>query len=744
MAVAMGGLRKRYSSGMTNIGSIVRLFITVSLLIFCAVIVLTTILAQIRFGGAVPLSDQWTDFDYTRRLAEGRLRFSELFDQHNEHRIFFPRLIFFLDYLIANNTNTVDLTFNLLIVAGTLFSILALYRKLEKDRSVYLGLAAIATVILFSLSQRENFLWGFQVQFFGAVAAAAAAFLAFSVSIERAQRGGGAMAPRCLAYFLVLVDTYTLSNGILAAFLLIPMALALRAGRAVVFSTAGWALLLAASYFFNFHPVQGHSPYLYSITHPLDYLAYLSGYLGNLVTCLGLAEPLRSRGAILLGAIGLLLTLAALARSLRTWDEAPARVALLALILFVLGTAMLTALGRITFGLEQAFSGRYVTPVSVFWMAHICYWGPLRRLRDGLGAGLALAGVAMVAGLMFCAVKGHVRGWREGANQALTTAQARDAFLSDVRDDATYRNVFPVAEVIVQHLPFMRDHHLSMFADADNRLLGQKPAWLAAPPADQCLGAIDVMEPLSTNDGKISLSVTGWAWDLSARGAVKRVLFTDATGTVIGYAGGGWPRPDVRAAVPVVSHDKVGWTGFLKADPAAPIRAYGLTGGRHVCLIGEKAAPQNHSRFVPLSSLGDDVPVATGPILSGGWSKNGQNAAAGPLPGGGDVYGSWGGADSNVGDMRIGPFTVSKARIAFPVVTGPHAENQVAMLLDAETGAELRSYPLILSTVWTALEIELPEAAMGKAVILVFRDHGTGWGEWSAVGALHEVAPGTP
>ncbi|MDZ5650675.1 hypothetical protein [Nitrospirillum sp. BR 11828] len=629
-------------------------------------------------------------------------------------------------------------------MAITLFSILALFRKLEKDRGVYLGLAAIGAAILFSLSQRENFLWGFQVQFFGAVAAAAAAFLAFTISIERTRRGERAIGHLCLAYVLVLVGTYTLSNGILASFLLIPMALALRAGRATVFATVGWALLLTATYFFDFHPVQGHSPYLYSLTHPLPYLGYVSAYLGNLVTCLGLAEPVRTQAAIFFGAIGLLLTLAALARSCRTWDEAPARIALLALILFVLGTAMLTALGRVTFGLDQAFSGRYVTPVSAFWVAHICYWAPLRRLRDGVGVGLTLVGSAMVAGLLFCAMKGHLQGWQEAANQALTNARARDALLSGVHDDAAYRALFPVAEVIDRHVPFLRDHHLSVFADPDSRLLGQKPNWLGGTLANRCIGNFDAVGMLSSSAGELSLAATGWAWDQGSRKPVTRLLFTDAEGTVVGYAGGGWPRPDVRLTVQAVRSRVVGWNGFLKASPSTLVRAYGLLPGHHTCVVGEKITPSNNARLVPLSSLGAAIPVTSAPVLSGGWSKDGQNAAAGPLPLDESAYGSWSGADGNVGEMRVGPFIASQSRIAFPLVTGPHAENQVAVLLDAETGVELGRYPLINSPTWTGLEIQVPEAVVGKAMVLVFRDQGAGWGEWFAVGGLHEVAPNKP
>ncbi|TWB24631.1 hypothetical protein FBZ89_101257 [Nitrospirillum amazonense] len=728
-----------------GVGFVIRSFIVAALLVLAAVVVSTTILAVVRFGSATLVWDQWSDLQYTHRLADGNLQFKDLFSQHNEHRIFFPRLIFFLDYLLANCTNAVNLTVNILIPAGTLAAILVLGRKIERSRAVFLGLSGVAAVLLFSLSQRENFLWGFQVQFFGAVSAPTAAFLVFSGFVERARRGRASLGLLGLACFLALVATYTLSNGILAAFLLVPMAVILRAGRMAVLTVALWAVGVAFSYFLNFHPVPGHSPYVYSLTHPIEYLGYVSGYLGNLMTCLGAVEPARSRWSILLGAAGLVLTLAALARTLRNWEEAPARIALLAIILFVLGTAMLTALGRITFGLEQAYSGRYLTPVSVFWVGHIFYWAPLRRLRDPLGVGMALAGMALVALLAWCGVQGELRGWQEAIPQALNNAKVRDAFISEVRDEPSYRLAYPEDDYLLSQLSFVRDHHLSSFADPDNRLLGQAPTWLAAAPADQCLGAIDIMQVLSSDRGdQVSLTVTGWAWNVTRREAVPRVLFTDAANRIVGYAGGGWPRPDVPTVMPMVRSGRVGWVGFLKGGMTAPIKAYGLMPGHRVCKIGERMVPESHARLVPLSALGADIPLPSAPELSGGWARDGQNPAAGPLPGGDVVYGSWGGADGNVGELRIGPFMASQPRLAFPVVTGPHAENQAIVLLDAATGAELARYSLMLSTQWTGLEIQLPQAAMGKAVILVFRDQGAGWGEWSAVGGLHETAVDAP
>ncbi|WP_148293857.1 hypothetical protein, partial [Azospirillum sp. B4] len=682
-------LPKGYFQMIVGMKPIVRFIIPTTFLVIGLLFVLSTFWAVVRFGSTVPIFDQWDDFAYTQRLIDGTLRFGDLFTQHAEHRIFFPRLIFLLDYFIADSTNKVNFAANLFIVSCTLFSILAAYRKLESNKAVFLSISAISALILFSLSQRENFLWGFQVQFFGGVSAAAATFVAFGASVERRERRRSAVIYRTLAYVLAFVATYMLSNGILAAFLLIPMAMVLRTGRVVVFTTAAWAVFLAFSYFLNFHPISGHSPYIYSLTHPVEYLRYLSGYLGNLMAGLVDAEPWRGRFAIALGATGLVLTAAALSRTLRGWSEPPARIVLLALILFVLGTAMLTALGRITFGLDQAFSSRYKTPVSAFWVAHICYWVSLCRFRTGGGKAVLVVGTGILALLTFCAISGHLRGWQEGISQSLAHSKARDAILSDVRDEASYHDLFPVDTPILQRVPFMREHHLAMFADADNRLLGQKPEWLEAPSSDKCVGMFDSVEMLSIANGEVSLAATGWAWNLTSQASVKRVIFTDATGKVVGYAGGGWSRPDVQAALPAAGHAKVGWTGFAKIEPGALIKAHGLMPDHRICDIGEKAAPQNHSRFVPLASLGAAIPMSSEPVLSGGWARDGQNAAAGPLSNGDVVYGSWGGADSNVGELRIGPFTPTQPRVAFPIVTGPHAENQVIHLLDAATGAEI-------------------------------------------------------
>src|SRR5215468_5425056 len=49
-----------------------------------------------KYGVDSPVMDEWDGTaPLFEKMADGSLRFGDFFAQHNEHRIFFPRLIFF-------------------------------------------------------------------------------------------------------------------------------------------------------------------------------------------------------------------------------------------------------------------------------------------------------------------------------------------------------------------------------------------------------------------------------------------------------------------------------------------------------------------------------------------------------------------------------------------------------------------------------------------------------------------------
>ena len=63
----------------------------------------------------VLIGDQWDTVPLLDHYLNGHVTWRELLAQHNEHRIFFPRLVFLLDLILDDGRNTVNFIFNGLI-----------------------------------------------------------------------------------------------------------------------------------------------------------------------------------------------------------------------------------------------------------------------------------------------------------------------------------------------------------------------------------------------------------------------------------------------------------------------------------------------------------------------------------------------------------------------------------------------------------------------------------------------------
>ena len=154
--------------------------------------------------------------------------------------------------------------------------------------------------------------------------------------------------------------------------------------------------------------------------------------------------------------------------------------------------------------------------------------------------------------------------------------------------------------------------------------------------------------------------------------------------------------------------------------------------------LGSTGSLNESLQEVPLSSLG--VPVDGGPpSIEGSWSKDGFYPAVGPAPGGGMTYGSWNGTDANTGTIRLGPFRIPGQRqVAIPLITGPVATGLEVTITDAASGQILGILrPPPVRTKWWAWKVFLPDVPGGSTILINAEDHGTGWGQWQAIGVPH-------
>jgi hypothetical protein len=724
--------------------------VTAVCLLLAVLVCVDTALSVIHAYRAVPFGDQWEPVDQYDALLAGRLSFMDIFSQHNEHRIAIPRLFFLVDFLFFHGNNAFNIASTFVVQLFSVWILLRLHAAASRPRTAGFTIVAATTVILLlCLSQYENFIWGFQVQFVGVYAAAAASFWLFAIAAARAREGRPCLAPLSAAMLLLFVATFSMSNGVLAGLVLVAIGLLLRAPRALILAVGAETLALAALYAIHYVPVAGHTPMGYALQHPIEYLEYIAAYLGNPLAFL--THP----GAILLGAWGMVATVAVFWQVVyRGTHAAPA--ALFGILLFVGVTAAATAVGRMSFGIDQAFSSRYVTPASIFWATQLIYWFSAARsapFASFIRAALATTGAVLVVGACWAqvhaqkAVSAYVRGLDLGT----------DALLTGVNDYDALEHLATVPSTFLREVPFLKSHGLSVFSLPEAKWLGSPLARVAAvAPSSACTGGFDAVESVPETVTPGDAEVAGWGWNVLHKKRVERVIVVGQDDEIVGLASAGWPLPPgATKTFPAVRRAAGGWRGFARGvGDGSQLRAFGFVDRGVACELGTIRAQriQSVSRpqglegvtfpppvEVPMARVGGIIPAAA--ATKGAWRLNGQDPMVGGLPDGAQVFGSWVGADANMGVLTFGPFTPKSDSFVLPLVTGPDTHGLAISVVDASNDLVLVSFRPRVRREWSWLVITLPASPTSHPIRLVVTDHGADWGEWLAVGAPRALAP---
>ena len=183
----------------------------------------------------------------------------DLFSQHNDHRIAFPRLILFSDYLFFQGRGDFDLTAIFLMqstfggFASTPLGPYADRREGEASRS-----APWVPLLLFSLRQSENFVWGFRSGSCPSSPLAALAIVIFAKALERSRLGEGSGVATSIAYGLVAVATFSMSNGVVCSIVLIVMAVLARSSKRHIVGATVVTIALIAAFSFRYQFLAAH------------------------------------------------------------------------------------------------------------------------------------------------------------------------------------------------------------------------------------------------------------------------------------------------------------------------------------------------------------------------------------------------------------------------------------------------------------------------------------------------------
>jgi hypothetical protein len=452
-----------------------------------------------QYSVNVPFVDQWDFVPLLEKMYQGHLTFSDLWAQHNEHRLIFPQLIMLPLARLTHWNIRYELAVNVILALG-IFAVFVYQVKMTARRLAVGRLPwAIPAVslIVFSLSQYENWLWGWQITMF-------LNLLAVMSTIVLLANDRFSWRRFAVATALGIVANYSFANGALVWPVGLVLLLVVTAGnpqrKAAISTWIGVGTLTVASYYYHYQKPEEHPSLIVIFKMPLAYAAYVLKYLGGMCAQ-GLGGDTAGDGifALIIGPLVTLATAWAVWALLRR-KIADVRTLLpyFGMILYTVGSALITGVGRVGFGSNQALASRYCTMAVPFWVALVVFLIILRvdgyRAMDEANAALAqkkrkfttrhyvrqalkkIAGwlllntiLILVLGLVavdsICATDYAMSQSREQANglNCLLKTAANPASAADCKE---LRLLNPRLAVVMERYPFLIQHHLSLFRDA--------------------------------------------------------------------------------------------------------------------------------------------------------------------------------------------------------------------------------------------------------------------------------------
>lgn len=324
--------------------------LTISLVIIPAFFALIYIL---KFGVNVLFWDQWEIVPLINDMLQGQLHIGQLFSQHNEHRIFFPRLAMLsLAYLTHYNT-IVEMVASwgiLIIVFAILF---LLFREKFGTTTEQLIFFIPVSFLFFSTKQWENLLWGWQIQ----IALCILGFIIVTYSLEKVEK-----LDIYLAFALTggIMASFSFFNGLLVWIAGLFYLLVTRKNYRILFAWILSTIVIYAVYFVTWNRPLEHPSPLYIFFNPAEVMVY---FLANIGSGLSGGVGDDSTAVIMAVIFGALIVLTILFGFLYDyWNKSISRNAVWwTFVVFSLATSLVLSIGRGGFGAGQSLSSRYVT-----------------------------------------------------------------------------------------------------------------------------------------------------------------------------------------------------------------------------------------------------------------------------------------------------------------------------------------------------------------------------------------------
>ncbi len=421
----------------------------IGLFVLLPPVILVLLLA--RYSVNVPFWDSWELVPIFEKINNGTVTFGDFFAQHNEHRILFPRLIMVGLANISHWNALYEIATNVVLAAVSFWFLYLIFKRTFTNQTRLIVGILLVSIIFFSPIQFENWMWGWQIQWFLNVLGLIVAVWSLSVSKLPP------IARLIIGAIAATIATYSLASGFFVWLVCAPLLFFSPQLKKLLPVWIALAIIVVGSHYIGYHDPEYHPSKFLFLHDPLGLLKYFLIYIARPIV-VDFLESIPTAvlyiGAIA-GAVGFFAR-----KNLK--KEAVILLPWVAIGMYGIFAGLSTAVSRLGLGLEQAYSNRYITLSSLLLIALVVGLLKVHELMRPGNKALTYLPIAALSFILILTCLNFSKGiiqMKERHTYLLTAKQcAQDA--RSATDDCLLK-LYPDKDRVWQRLQFVRQEHLS-------------------------------------------------------------------------------------------------------------------------------------------------------------------------------------------------------------------------------------------------------------------------------------------
>lgn len=304
-----------------------------------------------KYGVNVLFGDEWVLVFLLQKNIEGTLTFSDLFAQHNEHRILFPNIVMLGIARLTNFNSVAEMYFSWILSVLAFAMIIKMY---EKDLGFSISSLLMflpVSFLFFTPRQYENIFWGWQIELYMAL-------LGIIVSIYFLNKTNKLNHNLLISLICGIVVSFSFMSGLLIWIIGVIIIIAKKDNKKILLTL--WATIGFFTHLIYFWAWDVNTGKFGEDIHFGYYHPKIMFNWSYFITSIGSPLSWDSTDANIIGS-WLLVICAITLIYLFVHKKIKENVVWISLVLFSLLSSIMLTLGRSGYGIWQAMGSRYTT-----------------------------------------------------------------------------------------------------------------------------------------------------------------------------------------------------------------------------------------------------------------------------------------------------------------------------------------------------------------------------------------------